>query len=637
MTPIRKVLLAQLPIPQLSYPKRTGNIPLAAACLKQAAETASRSAVEILPERAAAYLGDAALVDAVIAREPDVVGFTVFSWNVMRSLHIAGELRRRRPVRILFGGPEVTPDNPLVRSPAVDFRAYGDGEALFQRLLRDPSAWARKEGAEDAEALFLAAPSPYVAGYLDPAIEAVMFIETQRGCPYRCGYCFYGKNRRRIAAVPAETVLEGVRWARDRGVPEVFLLDPSLNARAGLRGLLDEIAGINRGRRIAFQSEIRAEAVDRGLAKRFARAGFAEFEIGLQTTTPEALRLMNRPMDLERFLAGVGHLGEAGIRPKIDLILGLPGDTPDGFRRSVDFVAENGLADDVQVFFLSVLPGTPFRRAHRALGLVFDPRPPYTVRETPAFSPGALADAWIYAEDAFDISLSPGPDLDLAYRGNPAPGTHPACRRVSGMTTFSDGAGIFKVILDGTCASDRLARISRRLTHPYQVFFLPGSGGRRSMAEVLGIVTRANPHTPIEIVFFDPADPSRLAAEADAVERSLGLHRPLYLDLDLPAFGSRSVMLTLVCREPVRRFSGPMRRQVLRWSAPGMPDKAQLDTLDFLDGILMDNTLPAAAWTAWQDAFWPLADDMLRVSFADIGLQRRWRDLTAPGEYLPDR
>jgi len=40
--------------------------------------------------------------------------------------------------------------------------------------------------------------------------------------------------------------------------------------------------------------------------------------------------------------------------------------------RSVDFVADHGLQDDVQIFPLAILPGTDFRRRSRELGLRFE-------------------------------------------------------------------------------------------------------------------------------------------------------------------------------------------------------------------------------------------------------------------------
>ncbi|MCP4691888.1 MAG: radical SAM protein, partial [Desulfobacterales bacterium] len=347
------VLLIQLPIPALNYGRQTGNIPLGGACLKEAARGTPGARVEIAPESVVSYLGDAALLDWILSRRPDVVGFTVYVWNVERALHLARLLKRRYGPRILFGGPEVTPDNALIRTGDVDFFVYGDGEAIFTRLLREPDLWLEKNGARDAGAIFRSSPSPYLNGLLEPDIENMMLLETQRGCPYRCGCCYYNKSRKRLSFADEAPLLQSVRWAVEREIPELYLLDPSLNARPGLKNLLKKIAGINPDGRLAVISEIRAEGVDAELADLFAKAGFTWFEIGLQSTNPRALKILNRPTDLKRFLQGVRLLKERGISPRIDLIAGLPGDDLRRFRESVDFVAEHDLGDDVQVFPLS--------------------------------------------------------------------------------------------------------------------------------------------------------------------------------------------------------------------------------------------------------------------------------------------
>nr|NJM03448.1 hypothetical protein [Desulfobacula sp.] len=84
-----KVLLIQLPVPKLNFGLRTGNIPLGAACLKQAAAGIPDLRVDILPESLASHAGDETLVRVVAEYHPDILGFTVFSWNLMRSLYLA--------------------------------------------------------------------------------------------------------------------------------------------------------------------------------------------------------------------------------------------------------------------------------------------------------------------------------------------------------------------------------------------------------------------------------------------------------------------------------------------------------------------------------------------------------------------
>jgi radical SAM superfamily enzyme YgiQ (UPF0313 family) len=72
-----------------------------------------------------------------------------------------------------------------------------------------------------------------------------MLLETQRGCPYRCGFCFYNKSRRGLAFAEPANLLRAVAWAVERSIGEVYLLDPSLNSRPDLVELLAGIARLN--------------------------------------------------------------------------------------------------------------------------------------------------------------------------------------------------------------------------------------------------------------------------------------------------------------------------------------------------------------------------------------------------------
>src|SRR5579883_2789152 len=114
----RRILLVQLPIPPLGPEPVRGNVPLAAAYLKLFAEKKGLGAfygIDVFPAALANSLGDRALVAAIAAREPWLVGFTCYLWNIERTLWIAAELKRCLPgVRVALGGPEITPDNGWV-------------------------------------------------------------------------------------------------------------------------------------------------------------------------------------------------------------------------------------------------------------------------------------------------------------------------------------------------------------------------------------------------------------------------------------------------------------------------------------------------------------------------------------------
>src|SRR5262249_6762259 len=122
----RTVLLVQLPIPPLGPASIRGNVPLAAGYLKLFARhqgLAQFYDIQLIPADLATTHGDSALVADLAAREPWMVGFTCYVWNIDRTLGIAHKLKRRLPVvHIVLGGPEITADNAWVlQTPDYNF------------------------------------------------------------------------------------------------------------------------------------------------------------------------------------------------------------------------------------------------------------------------------------------------------------------------------------------------------------------------------------------------------------------------------------------------------------------------------------------------------------------------------------
>src|SRR4029079_2656665 len=125
---------------------------------------------------------------------------------------------------------------------------------------------------------------------------------------------------------------------------------------------------------------------------------------------PLAQELMDRKNNLKAFERGVRALRDEGIGVKIDLIIGLPGDRCDSIRRSLHYLRDSHLYDEVQVFNLAVLPGTAFRQEARELGLEHQKRPPYYVLKTPTLDLGDLYELMDEAEEVFDTEFDPLPE-----------------------------------------------------------------------------------------------------------------------------------------------------------------------------------------------------------------------------------
>ncbi len=424
-------LLVQLPIPPVGPETVRGNVPLAAGYLKlfarrQGLEQAWQ--IDILPPQIVNRLGDQGLLQAILERRPALVGFTCYLWNVDRSLWLATELRRQCPeLTIVLGGPEITADNAWVlQSGAADYAVVGEGEQTFAELLAAqaagatvdsiPGLWTRSAGQTPEPRHPLehldAISSPYLDGILDAADQETMLLETTRGCAYRCRFCYYPKSYARQYFLREDCVLANLRHAHERGAREVFLLDPTLNQRRDFPAFLRLLARGNPARQFTYSAELRAESIQPETARLLAEAHFTEVEVGLQSVDPHAQELMDRRVNLKAFERGVRAMLDVGIKVRVDLILGLPGDTPDSVRRGIDFLDQRGLVSEAQVFNLSVLPGTAFREQAAALGLTYQARPPYYVLRTPTLDAEDLVELMAEAQDAFGTEFDPLPPAD---------------------------------------------------------------------------------------------------------------------------------------------------------------------------------------------------------------------------------
>lgn len=627
---MKRVLLVQLPIPQLSFGRQTGNTPLAAACLKSAADSLPDVTIDILPESVASYLGDRALLDYVAGYDADIIGFSVYSWNLKRSLYFAQRLKQSGNPLIIFGGPEVTADNKAVESDRVDFYVTGEGEAVFKALLSGETPWDRRYASAPADSIFKQSRSPYLDGFLEAEIENSVLLETQRGCPYRCGYCYYSKSRKSVAVKEEALLIEAVQWAVDREVEDVYLLDPSLNARPKLKDLLKKISAINKGGKTKFISEIRAEAIDETLADLFAAAGFSFFEIGLQSINPQALRIMNRPLDKEKFLKGVGLLKKRDILPRLDLIAGLPGDSLETFIKSVDFIYENDLRDDVQVFPLSVLPGTDFRKNSLELGLVYSPEPPYTIISAPDFPEQQIVTAFDYSEYRLETTFHPFPDPDASWRSR----SQQKWADAQDVNVEIGGASYTsKIILNGERPIERFIQTARRLTHPYQLLVGPNVSDREYIGKALRVLTESNPHTPLEIVFFNPA----FYPDIDEWLDHAKLERPHFLDIEqrfmFPESGNRALLVTNVTSRKDVFYDEKMIRNLYWWKGATFPDAVDFENLSDFDGVLVDVNAPVETVEKWQDSSAKHSEELLPLTFSSIMLQQRWLKLIKSDEY----
>ena len=466
---MKKLRMVQLPVPPPAALAATGNVPLAAGCLAVSARVhglADRLQLEVVEPAVTDALGDTLLADFLARDEPDLVGFSLYLWNSERSLHLAREVKRRSPkTRVLIGGPEVSADNPFVLQQAgFDIAVTGEAEDSFGQLLRAllegrdplglPGVAVRRPlglsafGAQPAANFPLADyPSPYLEDLVPVEPQRSTYVETVRGCRSHCTFCFYPRSSSVLRVLDVERSAALVGALRDKGAREVVFLDPTFNHRPEFELLLEALVRENPSGALTFFAEVRAEGLLPAHARMLKKAGFDRLEIGLQSVNRGTLKRVRRGGSPEKVAEAARMLHGEGIELLVDLIIGLPGDTPDDVLRGMDFLEAHGLAAEAQVFPLSLLPGTQLRATAQEDGVVFDPAPPYRVQRTAAFSEEALRATLLEAEARLGRRLDEWPrphliDGGLSGFSPQAPGAQHVALWFEGRDLFARRAEI---------------------------------------------------------------------------------------------------------------------------------------------------------------------------------------------------
>ena len=327
----------------------------------------------------------------------DIVCFSCYIWNIEQTKAIAADLKKARPeIKICLGGPEVSFDAHIfaVENPWVDFILCGEGEYSFYRFIqilcsensalnKVPGLVYREEGRiyvnPQMEPLDFNCV-PFLYSMLECEEDKVVYYESARGCPFKCGYCL-SSIEKSIRPLSLDRVKVDLAYFLYKKVMQVKFIDRTFNyddrrAYEIFRYLIEHDNGVTN-----FHFEICADLLNERLLRLLSRArkGLFQFEIGIQSTNPETLAAVNRKENVYPVLYNAEKLIELGnIHIHVDLIAGLPYETYEIFERSFNKVYTLG-ADTFQMGFLKVLKGTQIDECREEFGIVARDKAPYEI------------------------------------------------------------------------------------------------------------------------------------------------------------------------------------------------------------------------------------------------------------------
>lgn len=330
------------------------------------------------------------IAEQLYQHQPKIIGFGVYIWNVNEMRAVIGIVKQILPeTLIILGGPEVShpPDLPDITDLA-DYILTGQADLSFKQLCQQLLAGQPPEQkiihSETPALASIASPYPY---YTDTDLkQRIIYVEASRGCPYKCEFCLSALDIT-AKAFELSRFLTDLNDLYQRGARQFKFIDRTFNLKidtsiAILDFFLERLAQDQSDLHLHF--EIIPDHLPDALKAKISQfpEGCLQFEVGVQSFEPSVQKRISRKQDNVKTSANIAWLRQhSHAHIHADLIVGLPGDTLQGFADSFDTLSALK-PQEIQVGVLKRLRGAPINRHNHSFNMHYDPNPPYTILST---------------------------------------------------------------------------------------------------------------------------------------------------------------------------------------------------------------------------------------------------------------
>lgn len=336
-------------------------------------------------------------LDVLDGWQPDILGMAQYAWNSELNLFVAKRVKSMNPAcLVVAGGPNLELEveekrNYLQAHPWIDLCVSFDGEIPFAEIVKSvlsgksvadlrkgPVAGTYALDPESGKLVESPEPPPrlasldvfgamYAEGFFDGMIEEGFhpFLQTHRGCPFRCAYCHTGDSYytkmlfQSVENFKRDMEYLGKRFAGDHNI--VLYL---ANTNFGLFEQDFEIAQVIRDTQEKYDwpKEINVNS-GKDPDKLLRLVSMLKYKfmpaIALQTLTPKVLQNIGRVnIPFDRFLAFQNEVARTlDANTATELILSLPEETKESFLATLKQVLNSGV-QNIVIYTLMSLKGT---------------------------------------------------------------------------------------------------------------------------------------------------------------------------------------------------------------------------------------------------------------------------------------
>jgi len=320
--------------------------------------------------------------------KPTIVGVTCPTYARSKTLEISLMIKKEIPkVKIILGGPHPTimGKQILENYPFVDMVAVGESDHLISDICKGvdikniPGLGFRKdqeivfnakrpniESLDDIPfpAWDLIEPRKYftddrgIYENVNLDVEPCGFLTFSRGCVGSCNFCsnrlIWNRWRHRS---PENATNEIELLNREYGIRHFHFNDDCFSANPQVAMELCESI-LKRKLKILFDIVTRADCVNEKLIKSLKAAGCYKINFGVETASPRLLKIMGKPINLERSIQAINLTCAAKMQSGVFIIAGCLGETWETINETVDFLKNLTYANVSVSPGMMVFPGT---------------------------------------------------------------------------------------------------------------------------------------------------------------------------------------------------------------------------------------------------------------------------------------
>ncbi len=357
------------------------------------------------------------IANYILNNNYDVVGFSCYIWNIEFIKKILIELKNKN-ITIILGGPEVSYNaNYYLDNDLCSYVIKNEGEECFNLLLhyldnkfkiKDiPNLYYKNGYTFDKLVDLNKAKMAY--DLYDDVENKIIYIETSRGCPYKCGYCMASLDNK-VRFFNIEEIKNQILILQNRGARIFKFLDRTFNAnKKNFIDLIDFIIKTHSNNQ-SYQFEITGDLLSTDIIDYInnnSPKNLFRFEIGIQSTNIKTNLSVGRIQNNEKLFNNIIKIQNANVIDlHLDLIAGLPYEDYKSFNNTFNEVLALR-PKELQLGFLKLLHGTNLYKEANTYNYKWMDEAPYEVIENDYLSKDDIKHIH-YAEDSFDHYYNSG-------------------------------------------------------------------------------------------------------------------------------------------------------------------------------------------------------------------------------------